>query len=63
LIANYRTVLYGGAVLVPDVGMVATPPGPPDLGFLLRTLVTGLVVLSLGWWFFNRHAGRFGEEV
>ena len=43
-------------------GLVATPPGPPDLGFLLRTLVTGLLVLAAGWWFFSRHAGRFGEE-
>lgn len=64
LIANYRTVLYGSVVYAPDGSLLgATPPGPPNLLFLVRTLLTGLVALGLGYWWFSRHAGRFGEEV
>ena len=60
LIANYRTVLYGSVDSAMDyVG----PPGPPDVLFLARTLVTALAVLAFGYWIFTRHSGRFGEEV
>lgn len=54
LIANYRVVLYGSP---------GGPPSAPALDFILRTAVTGFVVLAVGYWLFARHAGRFGEEV
>ncbi len=55
IIASYRVVLFGSA---------AVPvPGPPALDFLLRTGLTALVVLVLGYGIFCRHSGRFGEEV
>jgi ABC-type polysaccharide/polyol phosphate export permease len=54
LISSYRVVLYGSA---------QGPPAEPAYDFLLRTAFTGLVALGAGYWFFSRHAGRFGEEV
>jgi lipopolysaccharide transport system permease protein len=54
LIASYRTVLYGSPT---------GPPGPPALDFLVRTAVTALLTLVVGYWVFHRHSGRFGEEV
>lgn len=49
LIANYRDILYWGL--------------PPGLDFLLRTAVTSLVVLLLGYLVFSHFAPQFGEEV
>jgi len=49
LVAAYRDLLYWGY--------------RTDLDFLLRTAVTALAILALGYWFFVRHSGRFGEEV
>lgn len=54
LISSYRVVLYGSAT---------GPPGPPAYDFLLRTTVTSVAVLVLGYWIFQRHSHRFGEEV
>lgn len=54
LVANYRTVLYGSP---------AGPPSAPDALFLLRTALTSLAILAVGYWVFARRAGRFGEEV
>ncbi|MCB0046015.1 MAG: ABC transporter permease [Caldilineaceae bacterium] len=34
-----------------------------DLDFFLRTAFTALAMLAIGYWFFNRYSGRFGEEV
>jgi len=64
LIGNYRTILYGSVGYVGGIPMdVANPPGPPDLGFLARTLATGLFVFAVGYGVFARYSGRFGEEV
>lgn len=55
IIEAYRNVLYGS----PN----GAPPGPPDSGFLLRTLGTSLVILVIGYVFFDRVSSRFGEEL
>jgi lipopolysaccharide transport system permease protein len=49
VIASYRDLLYRG-----------TPTG---LDFLLRTAVTALIVLVVGFLVFARYSSRFGEEV
>lgn len=49
IISTYRDLLYYGY--------------RTDLDFFLRTFVTALGVLILGYWFFYRHSGRFGEEL
>lgn len=59
LIDFYRDTLYGNTV---TVGLVPTP-GLPALASVLRVLLTALVVLALGYWFFQRRSGRFGEEL
>ncbi|MBN1953477.1 MAG: ABC transporter permease [Anaerolineae bacterium] len=49
LIASYRDLLYRG--------------GPTGFDFLLRTALTSLLVLVIGYLVFQRFSGRFGEEV
>ncbi|MEZ4710399.1 MAG: ABC transporter permease [Caldilineaceae bacterium] len=49
LINAYRDILYWGY--------------RTDLDFLVRTLITSLVILIFGYWFFQRYSGRFGEEL
>ncbi len=49
LIAAYRDLLYWGYRTQWD--------------FFLRTAVTALVVLAVGYWFFSRYSSRFGEEL
>ena len=49
LIATYRDLLYWGY--------------RTNIDFFLRTVVTSLVVLVAGYWFFLRYRHRFGEEV
>lgn len=55
IIESYRSILYGSTA--------GGPPSAPDLGFLLRTLVTSIIVLILGYAFFTRASSRFGEEL
>ncbi len=55
LIASYRSILYGS--------IQGGPPGPPGLDFFMRTLLTSVVVLALGYALFARYRDRFGEEV
>jgi lipopolysaccharide transport system permease protein len=55
----YRDILYGNKVAV---GMIPTP-GLPALDSVLRVVVTALIVLAVGYWFFQRHSGQFGEEL
>jgi ABC-type polysaccharide/polyol phosphate export permease len=49
MIATYRDLLYWGY--------------RTNLDFFLRTAVTSLIVLIVGYLFFLRHSHRFGEEV
>jgi ABC-type polysaccharide/polyol phosphate export permease len=49
IIASYRDLLYWGA--------------PTGLDFLLRTAVTSLIVLIVGYLVFVRYSHRFAEEV
>lgn len=59
LVEFSRGVLYGTAA---PYGSIPTP-GWPALDAVLRTFVTSLLVLVLGYWFFRRMSGRFGEEI
>lgn len=49
LIAAYRDLLYWGY--------------RTDLDFFLRTAVTAVAVLIVGYWYFVRHSHDFGEKV
>ncbi len=49
IINTYHDLLYYGRPTAPD--------------FMARTVVTAVLVLIFGYWFFNRYSGRFGEEV
>ena len=49
LINIYRDLLYSGY--------------RTNLDFFVRTLITALVVLAFGYWFFVRYSHRFGEEL
>lgn len=55
IIEAYRNILYGATN--------GAPPGPPDPGFLLRTVATSVVILILGYFFFMRMSNKFGEEL
>ena len=49
IINMYRDILYNGYRTDPD--------------FFLRTTITAVLFLGVGYWFFYRYCGRFGEEV
>jgi ABC-type polysaccharide/polyol phosphate export permease len=49
LINVYRDLLYNGY--------------RTDIDFFVRTTLTALVSLIVGYWFFTRYSDRFGEEV
>lgn len=55
IIEAYRNILYGSTN--------GAPPGPPDLAFLGRTLLTALAILVVGFVYFIRASRRFGEEL
>lgn len=59
LIEFYREILYGSAV---PVGQIPTP-GLPALTSVLRVGVTAVLLLTVGYWVFQRAARRFGEEL
>jgi lipopolysaccharide transport system permease protein len=59
LVEYYRGILYGTAVPYPGI----PTPGLPALDSVLRSSVTALLTLALGYWFFRRMSGRFGEEI
>ena len=59
LVEFYREILYGGVV---PTGAIPTP-GLPALESILRVLLTALATLTLGYWFFQRRSGQFGEEL
>ncbi len=49
IIAAYRDAMYFGRSIAWD--------------FILRTAITSLAVLAIGYWFFQRYNWRFGEEL
>lgn len=49
IVEAYRNVLYSG--------------GTPGLDFLVRTLVTSLLILVIGYLFFRHSSKRFGEAL
>ena len=49
IISSYRDVLYWGRFIGPD--------------FFLRTVVTAIGVLIIGYAVFDRYARRFAEEI
>jgi ABC-type polysaccharide/polyol phosphate export permease len=49
IISTYRLIFYHQA--------------PPDPAFLLRMGAQAVIVFAIGYWFFQRHAADFGEEV
>lgn len=55
LIASYRSILYGS--------IQGGPPGPPGADFFLRTALTSLIVLVVGYAVFHHYRSTFGEEV
>ncbi|NJN67150.1 MAG: ABC transporter permease [Chloroflexaceae bacterium] len=59
IIDFYRDILYGNTV---PIGKVPTP-AIPALDSMLRVVVTTLLVLAVGYWFFQRHSGKFGEVL
>ena len=59
LIDFYRDILYGNVVGADQV----PTPGLPALAGVLRVLLTSLIVLALGYWFFQRRSRQFGEEI
>jgi lipopolysaccharide transport system permease protein len=59
LVGFYRDILYGGLA----VGTQIPTPSLPALDAVLRTFVTSLLVLALGYWFFRWRSGSFGEEI
>jgi lipopolysaccharide transport system permease protein len=59
LVEFYREILYGNTV---TAGLIPTP-GYPALSSVLRVAVTALAVLAVGYWYFQRNAGKFGEEL
>lgn len=59
LIDFYRDILYGNTV----TGDLIPTPGLPATDGVIRLLVTALIILAFGYWFFQRHSGQFGEEL
>ena len=55
LIASYRSILYGS--------IEGGPPGPPAFDFFLRTTLTALAVLLIGYLLFSRYRPVLGEEL
>ncbi len=55
IIEAYRNIFYGSTA--------GGPPAPPDLGFLLRTLVTSFAILIVGYLSFTQLSKKFGEEL
>ncbi|TAH49453.1 MAG: ABC transporter permease [Chloroflexota bacterium] len=55
IIESYRSILYGSTN--------GGPPAPPDMGFLLRTLITSFAILIIGYIAFTHLSKKFGEEL
>jgi lipopolysaccharide transport system permease protein len=59
IVEFYREVLYGNRA---PVGAIPTP-GLPAVDSVLRVLITALVALAVGYWFFQRRSAEFGERL
>ena len=59
LIEFYHEILYGGVVFVPGIPQ----PALPAVDSVFRVLLTSIVVLALGYWFFQRRSRTFGEAI
>lgn len=59
IVEFYREILYGNTVGIDQIPQPALPA--PDS--VLRVLVTSLLVLAIGYWFFQRSSRQFGEEI
>ncbi len=59
LVEFYREILYGNAVAF---GQIPTP-SLPALDSVLRVLLTALATLAIGYWYFQRCSGEFGERL
>ncbi len=59
LVEFYREVLYGNAVAF---GQIPTP-SLPALDSVLRVLLTAVATLAIGYWYFQRRSGEFGERL
>ncbi|GIW03061.1 MAG: transport permease protein [Roseiflexus sp.] len=59
LIEFYREILYGNAVAF---GQIPTP-NLPALDSVLRVLLTAFATLAIGYWYFQRRSGEFGERL
>jgi len=59
LVEFYREVLYGNVVAANQI----PTPNLPALDSVLRVLLTALATLALGYWYFQRRSGEFGERL
>jgi ABC-type polysaccharide/polyol phosphate export permease len=55
IVESYRNILYGS--------IEGAPPGPPDIQFLIRTVVTSFAILAAGYLVFIGLSDRFSEEL
>jgi lipopolysaccharide transport system permease protein len=58
IVEYYREVIYG----LPQIGVLPTP-GIPAAESILRTLLTGLVILACGYWLFRRVHDSISERL
>lgn len=59
LVEFYREVLYGNVVAANQI----PTPNLPALDSVLRVLLTAFATLALGYWYFQRRSGEFGERL
>jgi len=59
MIEFYREVLYGNRALNGEI----PTPAVPALDSVLRVLLTSLVALAVGYWYFQRRSAEFGERL
>ena len=59
LIEFYREILYGGIEYLGGIPQTAVPAADA----VFRVLLTSVVVLTFGYWFFQRRSRSFGEAI
>ena len=64
IIDAYRGVIYGTIDWFPPPDSpIYYAPSAPDGAFILRTGLTALLILVVGWFYFRKMSPRFGEEL